>query len=150
MNNIAEIYNLVQEISWNFGSQGLNGECCGDLSFVEFMALKRIYEIDNITIQEIGNALNITKGGASKIIDRIEAKGYASRETSPVDGRVCCVKLTEKGACVLKDIVDKYTTYVASILSEYEQDEIERVKSALKILDGAIHKKATNFCSEEK
>ena len=41
MNGIMfEIYNLIQELSWCFGSQGLGGKYCGDLSFIEFIALK--------------------------------------------------------------------------------------------------------------
>ena len=68
--NISGVYALIQELSWYFGNQGFNGECCEDLSLVEFMALKKVYEHDNITIQEIGKALNFTKSGASKIIDR--------------------------------------------------------------------------------
>jgi len=39
--NIPEIYKLIQELSWYFGNQGFNGECCGDLSLVEFMAVKK-------------------------------------------------------------------------------------------------------------
>ncbi|AFV01203.1 hypothetical protein DHBDCA_p175 [Dehalobacter sp. DCA] len=29
---ITDIYNLMLELSWNFGDHGFNGECCADLS----------------------------------------------------------------------------------------------------------------------
>ncbi|MGE5328049.1 MAG: MarR family winged helix-turn-helix transcriptional regulator [Deltaproteobacteria bacterium] len=137
---IKNIYNLIQEISWYFGNQGFNGECCEDLSLVEFMALKKINEADKITIQEIGNALSFTKSGASKIIDRIETKGYVIRNTSPIDGRVCCVNVTEKGNKVVTNIAEKYSTYIANMLKEQEPDTIKNIKSALEILVDSAHK----------
>lgn len=138
--DIVDIYNLIQEISWHFGNHGFNGECCGDLSLVEFMALKKIHESDNITIQEIGNALNFTKSGASKIIDRIETKGYATRETSPIDGRICCVKVTEKGTKVITGIIEKYSTYVDNMLKERDSDTIKNIRSVLGILVDSVHR----------
>jgi DNA-binding MarR family transcriptional regulator len=139
-NNIIDIYNLIQEIAWHFGNHGFNGECCGDLSLVEFMALKKIYEKDNITIQEVGNALSFTKSGASKIIDRIGIKGYITRRTSPIDGRVCCVEVTEKGIEVISNIVERYSTYVAKMLKELDSDTVNNIKSALEILVDSAQK----------
>lgn len=132
--NIPEIYNLIQELSWHFGNHSFNGECCRDLSLVEFMALKKVHENDNITIQEIGNALNFTKSGASKIVDRLESKGYAVRETSSVDGRVCCVILTSKGVEILNSIIEEYSVYVDNMLKDLDSDTIEKIRSILELL----------------
>lgn len=142
--DIIDIYNLIQEISWHFGNHGFNGECCWDLSLVEFMAIKKIQESDNITIQEIGNTLNFTKSGASKIIDRIETKGYVARETSPIDGRICCVRVTEKGTGVITSIIEKYSTYVANMLKELDSDTVKNIKSVLEILVDSSHKQGTD------
>ena len=132
--NIPDIYNLIQELSWHFGNHGFNGECCRDLSLVEFMALKKIQESENITIQEIGSALNFTKSGASKIVDRIESKGYAVREISPIDGRVCCVIPTSKGTEILNSIIEEYSVYVDDMLKDFDSDTIEKIKSVLELL----------------
>ena len=138
--NMIDIYNLILELSWHFGDHGFNGECCGDLSLVEFMALKKIQESKNITIQEIGNALNFTKSGASKIIDRLENKGYALRETSSIDGRVCCVNTTAKGIEVMGAIFEKYAIHVYKMLEEFDSETIRNIKSVLKILVDSAHK----------
>ncbi|MCH3964613.1 MAG: MarR family transcriptional regulator [Clostridium sp.] len=139
--NIPDIYNLIQELAWHFGNHGFNGECCKDLSLVEFMALKKIQESDTITIQEIGNALNFTKSGASKIINRLEDKGYVIREISSIDGRVCCVNVTTKGIEIIKNIIEEYSIYVDEMLKEFDSDTIENIKSVLKILTIAAQKK---------
>lgn len=139
-NNIPDVYNLIQELSWYFGNQGFNGECCEDLSLVEFMALKKVYEHDNITIQEIGRLLNCTKSGASKIIDRIETKGYVLREQSSVDGRICCVTITAQGLEIITKIVEKYTAYVGEMLKDRDSQTIESVKTALEILITSVRR----------
>jgi DNA-binding MarR family transcriptional regulator len=138
--NISDVYNCIQELSWYFGNQGFNGECCGDLSLVEFMALKKVYENANITIQEIGKLLNCTKSGASKIIDRIESKGYVLREQSPVDGRICCVTITAKGRDVITKIVEKYTEYVNEMLKDHDVQTVENIKKALEILITSVRR----------
>jgi DNA-binding MarR family transcriptional regulator len=139
--NISDIYNLIQELSWYFGNQGFNGECCEDLSLVEFMALKNVHDKNNSTIQEIGNALNITKSGVSKIIDRLENKEYVLREQSLIDGRVCCVKITGKGIEAITNIVGHYTDYVGEMLKDFEPDAVDNVKNVLEVLITSVRKK---------
>lgn len=144
--NIPEIYNLIQELSWYFGSYGFSGECCRDLSLVEFMALKKIKESDNITVKEIGKTLGFTKSGASKIVDRLENKEYATREASPADGRVCCVTLTQKGEETLKSIVEEYSAYVQEMLKDFDPVTIRKIKSVLELLTASAqqHRQALN------
>lgn len=137
--NFIGIYNLIQELAWHFGSHGFNGECCGDLSLVEYMALKRIKDAENITIQEIGNVLNFTKGGASKIVDRLENKGYVTREISATDGRVCCVNTTDKGAAIASEIVNENSAYVYEMLKEQDIAAVGNIKSVLELLVDSAH-----------
>lgn len=139
--NIQDIYSHLQEIAWHFGNNGLNGQCCGDLSLVEFMALKKVYENNDLSIQEIGSALNFTKSGATRIIDRLENKGYVTRERSPVDGRVCCVPVTKKGAEVMTKIMEKYTGYLEEMLGNLEPEMIDNIKNVLETLVKSMHQK---------
>lgn len=141
MNRIMfDIYNLIQELSWCFGSQGLGGKYCGDLSFIEFIALKKLCEYDDITVQEMANKLNVTKSGTSKIIDRLENKGYVYRENSPVDGRVCYIRITDKGVNEVSKIIKRYTDYVSEMLKDLDPivlDHIKKVLELLVILEGS-------------
>lgn len=139
--NISDIYNLIQELSWYFGNQGFNGKCCGDLSLVEFLALKKTYDNGNYSIQEIANALNFTKSGATRIVNRLESKGYVTRERSSTDGRVCCITVNDKGIEVITKITEKYTAYVEKILEDLESKIIANVKKVLEILVNSAHKK---------
>jgi len=137
--NIPDIYNLLQEIAWHFGSHGFNGECCEDLSLVEFMALKKAYENNNFSIQEIGNALGFTKSGATRIIDRLENKGYVTREHSPIDGRVCCVTVTVKGTEAITKIMGEYTVYLEEVLKGLEPQMVDNIKDVLEVLVKSVN-----------
>jgi DNA-binding MarR family transcriptional regulator len=137
--NIIKIYDSLQEIAWNFGSHGVNGECCEDISFVEFIALKNITKGNEYSIQEIGNVLNFTKSGATRIINRLEKKGYVLRKNSPIDGRICCVTSTEKGNETIANIMMNYTMYIEKVLSNYDQQKVELIGEVLQDLINAVH-----------
>lgn len=138
-NQIMEIYNYLQEIAWRFGSRGINGECCEDLSFIEFMALKRIIELDEISVQEVGNQLNITKSGATKIINRLDQKGYVTKETSAADGRVCCIRATDNGTQIMNRIISKNIVYLEKILNPLDPNSVTEIEAALKTFNDSTH-----------
>jgi len=50
---------------------------------------------------DIASALAITVGGASKLVDRVEAAGYCSRKINPGDRRSSLLDLTEEGKAVV-------------------------------------------------
>jgi len=99
-----------------------------------------VHEQENITIQEIGNALNITKSGASKIIDRLENKGYVLRRQSAVDGRICCVGITDKGTEVIAKIEESYTDYVGELIKDFDSQAVDHVKNVLEMLMTSVRK----------
>lgn len=119
------IFNLIQDISWYFGNQCFNGKCCGNLTLVEFMTLKKIYEAKDNNIQNIGIELNITKSGISKIINKLEKKSYVVKRRSPVDGRVCCVEITEMGCDAIQKISKAYTEYLKEALMDINGGEVD-------------------------
>lgn len=139
-NSFSDIYSLLQELAWHFGDHGINGECCEDLSLVEFMALKAANENDKFSIQDIGSSINFTKSGATRIIDRLETKGYVKRERSLTDGRVCCVPVTDKGAQVISQIIKKNTDYVEDLLQDLDPRAIDNIKTAMEILIKSVHR----------
>ncbi|MBM7540005.1 MarR family winged helix-turn-helix transcriptional regulator [Amphibacillus cookii] len=139
--DIPDIHDLLQDLSWYFGNQGFDDECCEDLSLAEYMALKKVYDIQNITIKELGVSLNITKSGISKIIDRLEKKCYVSRHQSSSDGRICCVLPTEKGNNAIHKISNRYSEYLDEILGAVDEEALQNIKDTLELLFKAIQDK---------
>ena len=53
-------------------------------------------------VLEIARALSITVGGASKVVDRVEAAGLCRRQPNPADGRSNFISLTASGQSLLE------------------------------------------------
>jgi MarR family 2-MHQ and catechol resistance regulon transcriptional repressor len=110
---------LIREIAWNFGARGLQGECCGGLLQPEFRTLCLASDRRQCSMQEIARSLGITKSGVTRLVNRLEKKGYVERLRSPEDGRVCCVKVTPPGRELVKTI------------SRQNQDRIDRIMAKI-------------------
>ncbi len=54
-------------------------------------------------VLDVARALSITVGGASKVVDRVEASGWCRRVPHPRDGRSNVLELTERGQLVLAE-----------------------------------------------
>src|SRR5918994_5159925 len=53
-------------------------------------------------VLDVTRALSITVGGASKVVDKVEAAGFCRRQPNPTDGRSNLIHLTESGVDLLK------------------------------------------------
>ena len=137
-NSSKELSALVREITWTFGARGLKGECCGDLSQPEYRALCLAFERQQCSMQEIAKDLGFTKGGATRVVDRLEEKGYAERMRSPEDGRVCCVKVTDAGILLVKSVNREKEEHIVKIMSKVDPGMQEVIKTALQSFVQAI------------
>lgn len=138
---MRELYDQLQDLAWEFGPQGFNNSSSGGLSYVEFIALKRIYYTKDIPVQGLADSLGMTKGGISKIIDRLEQKGCAVREKNTEDGRVCCITSTAAGKEILESVLDHYAGYLDDVLSQADSEEIDVIRKGAAYLAAAIAKK---------
>ena len=88
--------------------------------------------------------MNFTKSGATRIINRLEDKGYVVRQNSPVDGRICCVSITDKGTQAILQIAENYTSYLDEVLKDLEPLTVEQIRASMDILLMAV-KNGTPF-----
>ena len=115
-----QLAGLIEAISFYFGTQNIDGECCEGISHAEFRALRAALHGEICTMQDIAKSAVVTKSGATRIIGRLEEKGLVTREQDQKDGRVCCVTLTEKGKCILSRIEDQLINKMSEILAGME------------------------------
>ena len=113
-----------------------------DLTPVQFAAMDSIAA--NPGIDQAGVAAQIAYDRATigGVIDRLEQKGYVSREVSPRDRRRRAVRLTDKGQAVLRDILPVVTDLQKSILPGLDQAErarfLELAEKALSALAAGV------------
>lgn len=112
----GQLAELIEGIVFRFGTHGLEGEKCGDISLAELRALHAALHRNNCTMQEVAKSAVVTKSGATRIVGRLEDKGLVRREHDPRDGRVCCVTLTKEGKMFLTRIEEQLKSDIESIL----------------------------------
>jgi len=127
-----DLSGLIQEITWRFGTRGLKGECCGDLSQPEYRTLCLASDQSQCSMQGIAQNLGVTKSGATRIVDRLETKGYVERKRSPEDGRFCCIEVTPSGRMLIKDLSHENENRIDKIMSKIEPPMQEVIRAALK------------------
>ena len=72
-----------------------------DLPLSWFEPMQVMDRVSECRVADIAQALSITVGGASKLVDRIERAGWCGRAPNPEDGRSSVVALTRAGRRVL-------------------------------------------------
>jgi MarR family transcriptional regulator, organic hydroperoxide resistance regulator len=84
---------------WNAVDARLKNDFNLPLTLFEPMSV--IDRLPGCRVYDIASELIITTGGASKLVDRIEANGYCRRLPNPADRRSSLLELTPRGEGLL-------------------------------------------------
>jgi DNA-binding MarR family transcriptional regulator len=87
-----------------------------DFALTWFEATRVVARCEPATVSDIMRELIITIGGASKLVDRIEAAGYVSRSANPVDGRSSLIHVTASGKRLLRQVESTVDDELQSLL----------------------------------
>ena len=92
-----------ETVLWSEVDARLRQECSLTLGSLNvMMVLDRTSEC---RVQDVAKALEITVGGASQAVDRLEAAGGCRRRANPADRRSSLVELTPAGATLLHSAI---------------------------------------------
>lgn len=86
---------------WNALDARLRDVC--DLRISRFDTMRVIARTTPCRVFDIAGGLSITVGGASKVVDRIEALGHCVRRSNPDDRRSSIIELTPVGRSLLAE-----------------------------------------------
>ena len=104
MTDLRRVFNDIVRFEielWNAVDARLKSEF--DLPLTHFEPLSVIERIPGCRVYDIATELGITSGGTSKLVDRIEAKGYCRRLPNPADRRSSLLELTSAGKNLLAE-----------------------------------------------
>ncbi|MBI1355833.1 MAG: MarR family transcriptional regulator [Acidobacteria bacterium] len=73
-------------------------------SVAEWVVLCRIRQRPGITPGELAEALEMTRGAVSKVLDKLDAKTWIVRSSKPDDARVQLLELTPEGERSLPEL----------------------------------------------
>lgn len=103
-------------------------------SVAEWVLLRHLYERREATHGELAEALGMTRGAISKIVDKLEAKGWVAGRGDPKDNRVRLLVLTRQGHRVVPDlakIADSNDEQFFHCLSAVEKTALRRLLGKL-------------------
>ena len=109
---------------WDAVDARLRLECGLPLGRYEAMVV--VASAGTCRVFDIASALSITVGGASKLIDRVEAAGFCSRKMNPGDRRSSLLELTPEGSRV----VDQARQVVEAELARWFTPVLARQEAA--------------------
>lgn len=75
-------------------------------SLAEWVLLRQLYDRRQATPGELAEALTMTRGAISKIIDKLQAKGWIRSRVKPEDNRVQLLSLTGAGRRVVPQLAE--------------------------------------------
>lgn len=104
------------------------------VSVAEWVLLRHLFDRPQATPAEMAEALSITRGAISKIIDKLESKGWIKSGTNPDDNRGRLLSLTAAGRRIVPElaaIADRNDHAYFSCLTPHERSALGRLLARL-------------------
>ncbi|MDP9957898.1 MarR family winged helix-turn-helix transcriptional regulator [Epilithonimonas hungarica] len=97
------------------------------LTYPQYITMMALWEKDDLTVNQVGEILQLDNGTLTPLLKRLESKGYLERKRSKEDERVVKIYLTEKGV-KLKEKATCIPIELAKAMN-LDLDEMEQLKS---------------------
>ena len=117
---------------WNAVDDRLRTQVELPLSWFEPMLI--VDELAGCRVYDIAEALSITVGGTSKLVDRIEAAGLCRRRPNPEDRRSSLITLTAAGRKRLAAATAEFDDEVARRFVDLPASTLDRFHAVLRRL----------------
>lgn len=91
-------------------------------------------------MQTLIERLGFTKGGITRVVDRLEKRALIERQRLPGDGRVCCCLPTDTGIALAAEISRSLEDRLDTLLSDLPASERTATLQALSLLDRSLSK----------
>jgi DNA-binding MarR family transcriptional regulator len=106
-----------------------------DLTPGKILTLVTIEREGPIRIGDLAAREYVSPPTMTRIIQRLDEKGFVERQPDPDDGRSCLVALTDAGAAVLEGARQERTAYLAARLSQLPAEDVAALVAALPVLE---------------
>jgi DNA-binding MarR family transcriptional regulator len=98
-------------------------------------------------MSELADWLTLSRGGITKLVDRLQEAGYLDRVSCAKDRRSLQAELTPAGERMLEEMEAVYEAEVERHLSTLTAEEAELISAALKKVTGSTCDEAANAVS---
>ncbi|HEX5353620.1 MAG TPA: MarR family transcriptional regulator [Rhodanobacteraceae bacterium] len=122
---------FVSAVEHEMGRQGV------ELNFTQFLALKLLGHEEPMTPVELARALHYNPGALTRLLDKLEQRGYLKRVPDLDDRRALRLELTTQGRALRKRVIgycDAVAGRTFACTSSREREQLQRVLT--RVLDG--------------
>lgn len=100
----GELDRLLTALIKRYQFRNRNKICCGDVTVSQCYVLKELSDHGSLAMTRLAGLMRLSLSSLTRVVDQLEAKGYAARRRLPADRRVIYVEMTPAGKAVLKRI----------------------------------------------
>lgn len=100
----------------------------------EFVVFEVIYHKEKLTVNEIHEKILIANSSLSYILNKLENKGYITRNADPKDKRIKNVSLTDLGLKKAHSVFPKHYENLKTIFNELTKEEQQTLNKLLKTI----------------
>jgi DNA-binding MarR family transcriptional regulator len=101
-----------------------------ELNFTQFLALKLLGHEQPMTPVELARAMHYNPGALTRLLDKLEQRGYLRRVPDPLDRRALRLELTPRGKSLRKRVIG-YCDAVAECIftgtTAREREQLDRI-----------------------
>jgi len=97
------------------------------------------------SISGLAERLEITKQGASQIVDDMERRGYVERRPDPQDARARLLQLTDRGEGALKAARKFHQAYERKLRRQFGDEAIDSMRDVLTAMAGEAQVSTPHF-----
>ena len=114
------------------------------LSWFELLRAIKTSESGSPRMSDLADLLTLSRGGITKLVDRLESAGYLKRVTCATDRRSFQAELTPAGEKILDEMEVAYEIEVSRYLDALDPEQAELIAKGLaKVTDKTCDSQAT-------
>ena len=91
-------------------------------------------------VTELAAGEGVTQPAITRVVNRLEERGWVTRESDPRDGRAVMVRLTPAGGAVVEHLRGEYRALVHEEMATLDDDDVETLARAIDVLDELIER----------
>lgn len=148
MGNKSELIDTVLDVGRQclLQRQGMSIEA--DISQVDFAVIDMLKTGESISCKELARTMMLSTSRCSRIVDRLQRKGYVGRKSNPIDRRAIDVFLTVEGMRLKKNIEKLKTQCEKRIFGAMGPRDVGIVKKGMRILRQSLRLHQANTSSD--
>jgi DNA-binding MarR family transcriptional regulator len=104
------------------------------LTMTQFDVIATLGNQPPMPCKELGNKTLVSKGTLTGVLERLEEKGFVSRESNPEDARSQLISLTKSGQKLFERVFPAHMEFLGKAFAKLSATELAELRTSLAAL----------------